>query len=112
MQSVTASDSGNEAMGDLVALPCNFRISVETDRKEEAGVLSPAFHLERVYLDDRLRCLTHPHSRVAEHAHPRAIFAPLIGTPGVLHRTEHPLRVRHHDSEATIVTTQTGDAER
>lgn len=34
MQSVTASDSGNEAMGDLVALPCNFRISVETDRKK------------------------------------------------------------------------------
>src|SRR5450830_827633 len=56
--------------------------------------------------------LVHPHASVAEHAHPRAVFAPLFRAPRVLHGTEHTFRVRHHDSHATVAAGEAGDPAR
>ena len=56
--------------------------------------------------------LTHPYPRIAEHAHPSAVFTPVIGIPGVLHGAEYPLGVRHHDGDAAVAGGQTGDATR
>ena len=39
---------------------------------------------------------------VAEHAHPRAVLAPLARVPGVLHGAEHALGVRHDDGDAAV----------
>src|SRR5262245_5952662 len=46
--------------------------------------------------------LADPHARVAEHPHPRAVFAPLWRMPRHLHGAEHALGVRHDHGDATI----------
>lgn len=58
------------------------------------------------------RRLTDPHPGVAEHAHPGAVFAPVIGMPGVLYGAEQAFRVRHHDGDAAVAVSQAGDAVR
>src|SRR3989344_7858388 len=56
--------------------------------------------------------LVHPHARVAEHPHPRAVFVPLFRAPRVLHGAEYTLRVRHHDGDATVAAGKAGDPAR
>src|SRR5690625_3029397 len=47
------------------------------------------------------------HSRIAEYAQPSTVFAPLFWMPGVGHRANAPLRVRHHNGGATVTASQT-----
>ena len=51
-----------------------------------------------------------PDARVAEHPHPRAVLAPFLRVPRLLHRAEHALRVRHEDGEAPVRRREAGDA--
>src|ERR1700754_399827 len=55
---------------------------------------------------------SHPDARIAEHAHPRRILAPVLRVPAHLRRAEHPLRVRHHDRDATVGGRECGQATR
>ena len=54
----------------------------------------------------------HPLPRIPKHPQPRPILPPLRRMPTVLRRTEHPLRVRHHDSDAAILAGETRDPQR
>src|SRR5690554_1290199 len=55
---------------------------------------------------------TYPLTRVGKHAEPRCIFKlfPTVWAPALLHYTEHSLRVRHHDGDATIRRGEAGSA--
>src|SRR6266436_8000633 len=48
--------------------------------------------------------------RVAEHAHPGAVFAPVPRVPGLLHRAEDALGVGHQDGETPVMSGEPGDA--
>src|SRR5258708_1424833 len=54
--------------------------------------------------------LSDPVARVAEHAHPRRVFARAVGRPGHLDVAEYALRVRHDDGEAPVRSGEAGDA--
>src|SRR4051812_21646159 len=41
-------------------------------------------------------------ARVAEHAHPRPVFAPGLRRIRILHTAEYTLGVRHHHGEAAV----------
>ncbi|MNJ60257.1 hypothetical protein D3C77_559750 [compost metagenome] len=47
---------------------------------------------------------------VAEHAHPRAVFTPLLWMPGVADGAEHAFRMRHHYGGAAIAAGHCGNA--
>src|SRR5690625_630079 len=51
--------------------------------------------------------LVDKHSRIAEYAQPSTVFAPLFWRPGVGHRANATLRVRHHNGGATVTASQT-----
>src|SRR5579883_3349108 len=50
--------------------------------------------------------------RVAEQPHPTAVFARIGRTPGVLHVTEGPLRMRHRNGHAAVEVAERRDPER
>src|SRR5690606_23601944 len=54
--------------------------------------------------------LAYPDPCVAEHAHPGAVFAPVVRVPGVLDCAEDAFRVRHHDGDAAVAAGEAGDA--
>src|SRR4051812_48794372 len=53
--------------------------------------------------------LADPAPRVAEHLHPRRVFAEARRAPGVLDAPEAALGVRHEDGEAAIGRSQAGN---
>jgi hypothetical protein len=59
---------------------------------------------------DQSPLLTNPLARIAEQAHPRAVFFPFGRIPRILQRAKHALGVRHHDGEAAVGCRETGDA--
>src|SRR2546430_17369012 len=50
-----------------------------------------------------------PLPRVAEHAHPGAVFAPALGMPRLLHRAEDPFRMGHQYREASVMGGESSD---
>src|SRR5260221_4253319 len=56
--------------------------------------------------------LLDPVACVAEHAHPRRVFARAVGRPGHLDVAEYAFRVRHDDGEAPVGGGEPGDSPR
>src|SRR5690554_7336357 len=67
----------------------------------------PALGRDFCWVDGRL---AYPDPCIAEHAHPGAVFAPVVRVPGVLDCAEDAFRVRHHDGDAAVAGGQAGDA--
>src|SRR5690606_9358479 len=67
----------------------------------------PALGRDFCWVDGRL---AYPDPCVAEHAHPGAVFAPVVRVPGVLDGAEDAFRVRHQDGDAAVAGGQAGDA--
>src|ERR1041384_5490585 len=51
-----------------------------------------------------------PLPRIAEHAHPGAVFAPAFRVPRLLHRAEDPFRMGHQYREASVMGGESSDA--
>src|SRR5258708_22010229 len=54
--------------------------------------------------------LLDPVARVAEHAHPRRVFARAVGRPGHLDVAEYAFRVPHDDGEAPVSGVESADS--
>ena len=90
-------------------------VVIVADAPATSGEHSGLDHVDMAGGDEEgelVHALVHPHPRIAEHAHQRGIFVPLVRAPGVLHRAEHTLRVRHHDGHATVAAGEAGDTAR
>src|SRR5258708_23993934 len=61
--------------------------------------------------DARAAFSAHEAARVAEQAHPAAVFPRRTRPPGILHVAERALRVRHADGHAAIEVRERRDAE-